>query len=241
MGRFVRVLGRILLAVILVGGVLLVATEGLRRQTAVRHAVEAVKAEAKEQRQAAIAKAVAAAEAKVSAEAPVLPTIDTMLDADDETRALFPEDAYLAEVSGKYQEAKCREQLDMVYWLRLEPRAGRSTIERQRPDGTRALAGLLTFGLSEFYAPQNTARTIFAAKTDGPYTTFILGALRKGSDEERVSMQTRLTLYRLDNASFAVVQWAPVDEPPAARPQNRAPKFSKVLRRCQYRDGASEL
>jgi hypothetical protein len=241
MKRFLKVVGALLLIVVFAVGLLVIGTEHMRRAAAVRQAIDATQAEAEVQRKAAVAEAVAEAEARVRAEAPVLPVVGTRLKTDPETLALFPKDAYLTEVAGKYQDARCKEQLEKVLWVRLNPDADRSTIEEQRPSGARILAGLLTFGLSEVYASQAPIRTVFSAETSGPYTIFNLGALRKSNDPEFVEEQMRLTLYRLDNASFGVVEWVPADERPAARPLNRAPKIGKVFRRCIYKDGASEL
>jgi hypothetical protein len=251
-GRIVpmRRLVWVVAAIVLVAGAVYIALEGSRREAAVQAAVEAAQGGAEAEKDAAVTaavtaavdKAVAETEARLVAERPLLPTITVALDADEETRALFPDGAFLMEVGSDYRTAKCGDVRPNVHWVRLrESDAVRSEIERYEVNPLSVVVGVMTLGLTAFGGPAKPVQTIFAARTEGKYTTLILGALRNGSDPELVAPQTRLTLYRIDQSNFGVVERAPMDEPPAARPENAAPAFGQVLRRCAYQGGTVDL
>ena len=191
----------------------------------------------------AVAQAVAETEARVLAEMPPLPQVNTDLDIDEETLALFPKGAYLMEVGDDWAQVTCggHNRNPRVEWVRLDPgnRYLRSTVQRQQPSASDILIGFLSAGLSIFAGPSNPVQTVFGGRTEGRYTTLSLGALRDNSEPELVLPQFRLTLYRIDASNFGVVERAPMDIPPAARPESGEPRVVQVLRRCAYINGSS--
>lgn len=205
-------------------------------EAGVAAAVEAAVAEA-------VAQAVAETEARVLSEQPPLPDVNTDLDIDEETLALFPKGAYLMEVGDDWVQVTCggHNRNPRVEWVRLQPgnRTLRSTVQRQQPSASDILVGILSAGLSIFAGPSQPVQTVFGGRTEGRYTTLSLGALRDSSEPELVLPQFRLTLYRIDASNFGVVERAPMDVPPAARPDNGQPRFVQILRRCAYQNGSS--
>lgn len=239
-----------------------VATEDRRTQRAVYFAVfdakreidqarkdaeqakRAAEVEKREAVRAAVAKAVADTEKKVLAAQPKLPKIETKLLADPETLALFPKGAFLMEVGDNWKTATCEDRKQNVHWVRLytEPYL-RSTMERYEVSAMRFIVGILAFPVSAinaYFGPGTPQQTIFIASTKGKYTTLMLGALRSSSDPDYVSPQVRITLYRIDHSNFGLVERVPMDEPPAARPEDKAPRYTQVLRRCVYQQGGAK-
>ena len=258
MKRALKIFGWLAAGIVVVFGALTIVGEGQRRDEAVRAAVAEALAEARSAMEAeqaaaieaaveaavaeAVEKATAETEARVLAELPPLPTVNTELDTDAATLALFPKGAYLRQVGDDFQSVRCGSyDPDLrVEWVRLEPGGAlRATVERQEPRASDILVGILSFGLSAFAGPSQPVQTVFAARTEGAYTTLVLGALRGRSEPELVVPQFRLTLYRIDASNFGVVERAPMDVPPAARPANGPPRFVQVLRRCAYQNGES--
>jgi len=224
-----------------------VTGEATRRAAAVEAAVAAARAEAAEAGKAeiaaAVAEAVAATEARLAAAQPKPPApLKVVLDTDPETVALFPDGAFLMEVGADHATARCTDVRPNVHWVRLREKPGvRSEIARQEVNPLGVVVGWMTFGLTAFGGPEKPVQTIFAARTEGRYTTLILGALRGDWDDDLVPPQFRLTLYRLDASNFAVVERAPLDAPPAARPAKGGPAFTEVLRRCAYQGRTIDL
>ncbi len=219
--------------------------EADRQKVAVSAAVADARATAAQEQAAAIedavAEAVAATEARIAAEKPEEPDYSKIsVDTDEATQELFPDGSFLMEVEGDYRTASCRQRIDIVHWVRLQPGSRvRSQMERQEVNPLNVVVGVLTMGLTAFIGPSKPVQTIFAARTQGKYTTLILGALRDRWDDELVAPQVRLTLYRMDASTFGLVERVPIDEPAAAMPENGSPKFTRVLRRCAYVNGAS--
>ncbi len=258
MGRVVRNLAWLVAgAGIVVGGLYLLG-ERARQSEAVAAAVADVRATMEAEQTAAMEAAVAAAvevavaeavaqavaetEARVLAEQPPLPAVNTELNTDEETLALFPKGAYLREVGDDYGAVRCGDYDPelRVEWVRLETNERlRSSVERQQPRASDILIGILSLCLSAFAGPVEPVQTVFAARTEGAYTTLVLGALRGRFEPDLVVPQFRLTLYRIDASTFGVVERAPMDVPPAARPENGQPRFIQILRRCAYINGGS--
>lgn len=247
MKRALLILVFLAAAVVIAFLVMQVNGESARRAAAVNAAVAAAVREADagqaEAISQAVAEAVAATEARVEAERPKPPEpMKVVLDADAETRALFPDGAFLMEVDADYRTAKCADVRPNVHWVRLrETDSVRSEVERYEVNPVNFVVGVMTLGLTAFGGPSKPVQTVFSARTEGRYTTLILGALRNGGDPELVAPQIRLTLYRIDASNFGVVERAPMDEPPAARPENRNADFTKILRRCAYQGGTVDL
>lgn len=259
MGPVVRNLVWLAAGVAVVFGGLYLLGEGGRQREAISAAVADARATMQAEQAAAIeagvadavasavaeavAQAVAETEARVLAELPPLPDVNTELDIDEETLALFPKGAYLMEVGDDWAQVTCggHNRNPRVEWVRLEPgnRTLRSTVQRQQPTASGILIGILSAGLSMFAGPSNPVQTVFGGRTEGPYTTLSLGALRDNGEPELVLPQFRLTLYRIDASNFGVVERAPMDVPPAARPENGQPRFVQILRRCAYINGGS--
>lgn len=240
------ILAVVVLAVAVLTGIY-ISQEGVRREAAVSAAVEQATAGTAATQtaavnaavDAAVAAAVAETEARILAEQPTLPDIDPTLQADDVTHALFPDGSFLLEVGDEYAGAGCRDVRPNVLWVELRNKFGlRATVRRQVVNPINVIVGWMTLGLTAFGGPSQPVQTVFAAGTDGNYTTLILGALRASSDAELVAPQVRLTLYRIDAHTFGVVEWVPMDIAPAARTENAPASFATIYRRCAYVDGA---
>lgn len=223
-----------------------IAEEGQRRDAAVAaavaHATAAAEVDTASSIAAAVDEAVAAAiaetESRILAEQPTLPDIDARLQADEATRALFPDGAFLLEVGGEYSTATCRDIRPDVLWVDLrETSTLRATARRQVVNPLNVVIGWMTLGLSAFGGPKEPVQTVFAGATEGAYTTLILGALREWSDAELVAPQVRLTLHRIDPHTFGVVEWVPMDVAPAARPEGGPAAYGAIYRRCAYTGG----
>ena len=70
----------------------------------------------------------------------------------------------------------------------------------------------------------------------GRYVTFLVGQPRGYWDDDKVGPQTRLTHCKLDpqGKRLALLETAPVDAPPFARPQKDTPKYGTMQLRCVY-------
>jgi hypothetical protein len=162
--------------------------------------------------------------------------IPTRVDIDAATRDLFPKAAFLLETGTPHKPKSCDGLIDRVYWVNIEPNI-RSYLKQDDISASEFIAGFLTFGLSAFQGPENPHWTIFSAKTDGRYVTFLIGQPRGYWDDDKVGPQTRLTYYKLDvpGKRLALVETAPIDAPPFVRPQKGTPRYETVQLRCVYR------
>ena len=135
-----------------------------------------------------------------------------------------------------HKPKSCDGLIDRVYWVNIEPNI-RSYLKQDDISASEFIAGFLTFGLSAFQGPENPHWTIFSAKTDGRYVTFLIGQPRGYWDDDKVGPQTRLTYYKLDvpGKRLALVETAPIDAPPFVRPQKGTPRYETVQLRCVYR------
>jgi hypothetical protein len=167
--------------------------------------------------------------------------IPTLIDIDEATKDLFQANSYLLETATPNKPKRCDDLKDRVYWVNIKERI-RSDLRQQDISVADFVAGFLTLGLSAFYGKEPPSWTIFSAKTDGRYVTFLLGQPR-GDDEDKVGPQTRLTYCKLDahGKRLGLVEMVPVDAPPFAKPQKGPPKYKTVHLRCVYRSDESNI
>jgi hypothetical protein len=169
---------------------------------------------------------------------PPAPRIDAIAKLDDATRDYLDNITYLIETDTPSKPQKCGDgRLDWVLWVSVYD-TWRSELARDEFTAAETLSFIFTMGASAVLAPGpgNERWTIFSGETSGRYITLNLGESRRDSSWDKVGPQIRMTLYRIDDNRVGLVEQAPIDSPPAARPAKKAPKMRRIYIVC--RDGA---